>query len=109
MPTQPTPYRRAGAVPDRPAPSAPRRRSVAAGSFVRCGRSPMSAPNPAQWRPDPLLTIDDVAAWLGKPKNTLYAWHSRGKGPRAIRVGNTLRYRRSEVERWLDDNTDPER
>lgn len=62
-----------------------------------------------EWRPDPLLTIDDVAAWLGKPKNTLYAWHSRGKGPRAIRVGNTLRYRRSEVERWLDEHTDAER
>ena len=55
------------------------------------------------------LGIDDVAVWLGKPKNTLYAWHSRGKGPRAIRVGNTLRYRRSEVERWLDVHTDPER
>jgi excisionase family DNA binding protein len=61
------------------------------------------------WRPDPLLTVDQVADWLGKPKNTLYAWHSRGKGPRAIRVGNTLRYRRSEVERWLDDHTDPAR
>ncbi|MGA5305934.1 helix-turn-helix transcriptional regulator [Nucisporomicrobium flavum] len=69
----------------------------------------MSASTAAEWRPDPLLTIDDVAAWLGKPKNTLYAWHSRGKGPRAIRVGNTLRYRRSEVERWLDAHTDPER
>ncbi|RBJ02084.1 hypothetical protein DRA43_17460 [Micromonospora provocatoris] len=45
----------------------------------------------------------------GKPKNTLYAWHSRGEGPRAIRVGNTLRYRRSEVERWLEDHTDAER
>ncbi|MFI1994589.1 helix-turn-helix transcriptional regulator [Actinoplanes sp. NPDC020271] len=62
-----------------------------------------------EWRPDPLLTLDDVAAWLRKPKHTLYAWHSRGKGPRAIRVGRTLRYRRSEVERWLDSQTDPER
>lgn len=69
----------------------------------------MNGPAASEWRPDPLLTIDDVAAWLGKPKNTLYAWHSRGKGPRAIRVGNTLRYRRSEVERWLDDHTDAER
>jgi excisionase family DNA binding protein len=69
----------------------------------------MSASRPVEWQPDPLLTIDDVAIWLSKPKNTLYAWHSRGKGPRAIRVGNTLRYRRSEVERWLDSNTDPER
>ncbi|NIL59524.1 helix-turn-helix transcriptional regulator [Salinispora arenicola] len=69
----------------------------------------MSAPTSAGWRPDPLLTIDDVATWLRKPKNTLYAWHSRGKGPRAIRVGNTLRYRRSEVDRWLNAHTDPER
>ena len=22
----------------------------------------------AEWRPDPLLTIEDVAAWLGKPR-----------------------------------------
>lgn len=69
----------------------------------------MNGPAASEWRPDPLLTIDDLAAWLGKPKNTLYAWHSRGKGPRAIRVGNTLRYRRSEVERWLEDHTDAER
>jgi len=67
----------------------------------------MTAAADMTWQPEPLLTVDQVAQWLGKPKNTLYAWHSRGKGPRAIRVGNTLRYRRSEVERWLDANTDP--
>ena len=86
--------------PRHPAPSA---------RLHQHGGPAMNAPTAAEWRPDPLLTIDDVAAWLGKPKNTLYAWHSRGKGPRAIRVGNTLRYRRSEVERWLDAHTDPER
>src|SRR5687768_6497846 len=85
------------------------RRVAPAAWSVRHGRPAMSASTAPEWRPDPLLTIDDVAVWLGKPKNTLYAWHSRDKGPRAIRVGNTLRYRRSEVERWLDDNTDPER
>lgn len=58
------------------------------------------------WQPDPLLTVDQVAEWLGKPKATLYAWRSRRQGPRAIRVGNVLRYRRSEVERWLDEQTD---
>ena len=57
--------------------------------------------------PDPLLTVEQVARWLGKPKATLYAWRSRSLGPRAIRVGNVLRYRRSEVERWLDEHTDP--
>jgi excisionase family DNA binding protein len=72
-------------------------------------RRPAMSATTGEWRPDPLLTIEDVAAWLGKPKNTLYAWHSRGKGPRAIRVGNTLRYRRSEVDRWLDEHTDQDR
>ena len=58
------------------------------------------------WVPDPLLTIDEVATWIRKPKATLYSWHSRGLGPRAIRVGNVLRYRRSDVEQWLEDHTD---
>src|SRR5689334_20948020 len=90
-------------------PAARRPRHAPTAWSVRCGRPAMTTPTAAEWRPDPLLTIDDVAAWLGKPKNTLYAWHSRGKGPRAIRVGNTLRYRRSEVDQWLDAQTDPER
>jgi excisionase family DNA binding protein len=60
-------------------------------------------------QPDSLLTLDEVAEWLRKPKATLYAWRSRRLGPRAIRVGNVLRYRRSEVERWLDEQTDPGR
>ena len=110
MPTQPTPQTRGRTANDHRPPAARcPRHTAATGRFARPGRSAMNAPTASEWRPDPLLTIEDVAAWLGKPKNTLYAWHSRGKGPRAIRVGNTLRYRRSEVERWLDANTDPER
>jgi excisionase family DNA binding protein len=56
--------------------------------------------------PEPLLSVDQVARWLGKPKATLYAWRSRGQGPPGIRVGNALRYRRTEVERWLDERSD---
>lgn len=56
--------------------------------------------------PEPLLTVDQVARWLGKPKATLYAWRSRGLGPPGIRVGNALRYRRIDVERWLNEHTD---
>jgi predicted DNA-binding transcriptional regulator AlpA len=56
---------------------------------------------------DPLLTADQVAQWLGKPKATLYAWRTRGRGPRGIKVGGDLRYRRRDVEAYLDQNTDP--
>jgi len=40
---------------------------------------------------DPLLTIDQIAQWLGKPKGTLYQWRSRSMDPRGIKVGNDLR------------------
>lgn len=56
---------------------------------------------------DPLLTIDEVSAWLGIPRGTLYQWRSRKQGPRAIKVGGALRYRRAEVETYLDQHTDP--
>ena len=55
---------------------------------------------------DPLLTVDQVSDWLGVPKGTLYQWRSRCCGPRAIKVGNGIRYRRSEIETYLDLHTD---
>jgi integrase len=56
--------------------------------------------------PEPLLSIDQLARWLNKPKATLYAWRTRPRGPPAIRLGTTLRYRRDDVERWLDGYAD---
>lgn len=55
---------------------------------------------------DPLLTIEQVSDWLGVPKGTLYQWRSRHQGPRAIKVGGGLRYRRNEVDAYLDRHTD---
>ncbi len=52
---------------------------------------------------DPLLTVDQVAAWLQKPKRTLYNWRSLGEGPQGIRIGSSLRYRRSDVATWIDE------
>lgn len=56
---------------------------------------------------DPLLTIEEVSQWLGIPRGTLYQWRTRKQGPRAIKVGGALRYRRAEVELYLDQHTDP--
>jgi len=50
---------------------------------------------------EPLLTIEDVAAYLQVPVGTLYQWRTRGGGPVGLRVGRHVRYRRSDVERWL--------
>jgi predicted DNA-binding transcriptional regulator AlpA len=68
-------------------------------------RSPNKDRHSAQGT-DRLLTVDEVAQWLGKPKATLYVWRTRGLGPRGIKVGNALRYRRRDVEAWLDQQAD---
>lgn len=42
-----------------------------------------------------------LAVVLGIPVQTLYAWHSRGEGPPAYKIGRHLRYRPDDVEAWL--------
>lgn len=65
----------------------------------------MTTKNPRQ--PDEFLTIAELAAWLKIPTQTLYGWNSRGGGPKVTKVGRHVRYRRSDVEAWLDGTTPP--
>lgn len=53
--------------------------------------------------PDKLLTTDEVAAWLGIQKCTLEKARSTRLGdyPPFIRIGRAVRYRRADVEGWL--------
>ncbi len=51
---------------------------------------------------DKMLTINDVAEYLDIPKATLHAWSSRGIGPKRYKVGRHLRYRRVDVDAWVD-------
>ncbi len=51
----------------------------------------------------PLWTVEDVAAFLQVPVQTLYSWRSRRSGPPARKVGKYLRYRPDDVVRWLDE------
>lgn len=53
---------------------------------------------------DELMTAKDVAAWARVHVLTLYRWCSRGLGPRAVRLGGVLRFRRKDVERWLEED-----
>lgn len=43
-------------------------------------------------RLEPLMSIDDLAAYLGVPVTTIYDWRVSGKGPCAIRVGRHLKF-----------------
>lgn len=56
---------------------------------------------------DRLMTLPELAAFLQKPEGTLYQWRSRGEGPRGIKVGQSVRYRRRDVEAWLEQQADP--
>ena len=49
-----------------------------------------------------IMVPEEAAAFLRVPVGTLYAWRYKGQGPPASRVGRHLRYRRSDVEEWLD-------
>ena len=52
---------------------------------------------------DQLLTVEDLAGFLDVPVATVYAWRHRRQGPPGFRVGRHLRFRWSDVERWIDE------
>jgi excisionase family DNA binding protein len=52
---------------------------------------------------DPLLSVDELAAWLNVPKQTIYTWRKSGTAPPAYQLGRGLRFQQSDVERWLAD------
>ncbi len=54
----------------------------------------------------PLWTVQDVSEYLRVPVQTLYSWRSQGSGPPARRVGKYLRYRPTDVVRWLESLDD---
>lgn len=52
-----------------------------------------------------LLDEKEVASILGVKPSALQAWRWRGGGPLFVRVGRCIRYRRNDVESWLDART----
>jgi len=56
-----------------------------------------------------ILTIDEAAEYLAIPKATLYTWRTRrvGFGPRAVKMGGCLRYRRADLDAWIVEPLEP--
>ena len=56
-----------------------------------------------------ILTIDEAAAYRAIPKATLYTWRTRrvGFGPRAVKMGGCLRYRRADLDAWIVEHLEP--
>jgi excisionase family DNA binding protein len=54
-----------------------------------------------------LLTLKEVADFVGVAPATLYQWRHRGEGPTGYKFGSgRVRYRMSEVQAWLDRQAD---
>jgi excisionase family DNA binding protein len=50
---------------------------------------------------EPLMSIEDLAEYLGIPVTTIYDWRVAGRGPCAIRVGRHVKFAVSDVRDWL--------
>jgi excisionase family DNA binding protein len=50
---------------------------------------------------DQLLTVEDLADYLGVPVATIYAWRYRHQGPSGFRVGRHVRFRWRDVQQWI--------
>ncbi len=52
-----------------------------------------------------ILDVDGLAAALGVSRASVYRWRAAGRDlPPAIRIGSSLRWRASTVNRWLTDH-----
>lgn len=54
---------------------------------------------------DPLLRAREVADWLGTTEGRLANLRCSGYGPSFVKIGHSVRYRRSDVEAYLASNT----
>ena len=64
----------------------------------KCGHAPTTSGKPEQ-----LLTIPQVAEWLGVSVSTIYHM-SDGEGPHRIKFGNSVRYQECCVIAWLEEH-----
>ncbi|HVW42276.1 MAG TPA: helix-turn-helix domain-containing protein [Amycolatopsis sp.] len=56
---------------------------------------------------EPLLTVAELADYLGVPVATIYDWRVDGKGPRGIRIGRSVKFAVSDVRAWIDAHREP--
>jgi len=63
----------------------------------------MSAATQQEEQRRPLATPDELAAYLGVSKATIYQWSSRGGVFPLFRVGRHLRARWSDVDAWVEE------
>ena len=49
------------------------------------------------------LSITEAAAYIGWPVEIMRRWRALGTGPKFVKAGRLVRYRRAALDRWLDE------
>lgn len=57
---------------------------------------------------DPLMTVQELAAYIGYEVSSVYNFKQNGRGPRMTKVGSRVRYRKSDVDTWIADQNKSE-
>ena len=52
--------------------------------------------------PEEMVSAEWLADYTKVPLATVYRWRHYGTGPTAYRIGRHLRYRRRDVDRWIE-------
>jgi predicted DNA-binding transcriptional regulator AlpA len=61
----------------------------------------------AETRPPLLLKAEELGRMLGVNKSTIWSWHSSGRIPLPVRIGGCTRWRRAEIETWVEAGCPP--
>jgi predicted DNA-binding transcriptional regulator AlpA len=51
------------------------------------------------------FTTSELAGELELAENTLRVWRVQGRGPKFLKLGSRVVYRRSDIEEWLSAST----
>lgn len=52
-----------------------------------------------------LLTREEVAQWLSVTEQCLRRWATKGVGPPFVKIGYWVRYRREDIEKWIEQGS----
>ena len=53
-------------------------------------------------KPDEILTLKEVAAYLKLAERTVYLYSQTGRLP-GIKIGSAWRFRRADIDQWLEE------
>ncbi|MGH7751863.1 MAG: helix-turn-helix domain-containing protein [Gemmatimonadales bacterium] len=66
------------------------------------GGNSKGGPGAGVGRGNDILTIEEVAAYLRLTPQTIYKWAQEKRIP-AVKLGKEWRFRKSILDRWIDD------